>query len=299
MREDEQIQERWTRVDGLPVRYFAAGEGPPLLLLHGNGDSAVSWRWVLPALARTHRVYAPDLPDFGDSGKPGTDAPPTFFARFAARFLDTLGVTSAAVAGNSLGGLAALHLALTTPDRVTALALVDSAGLGWSLNPALAALALPGYGEWAMAWSKTPLGTVQRAWWRGAFLFANPERVPAAWLAEQDRLALLPGFLEATLAALRAVTGPGIQRDVLLARLPELTMPTLIVWGTDDRLFPVCQAHAAVTRLRQGRLALIPDCGHLPHVERPAEFVAALRAFLLEHDAARVVPADLAAWAAG
>ena len=66
MRVDEQNID----VDGLPVRYLVAGEGPPLVLLHALGESALDWRWVLPALARTNRVYAVDLPGFGYSGAP-------------------------------------------------------------------------------------------------------------------------------------------------------------------------------------------------------------------------------------
>lgn len=276
------VEERRIVVAGLSTRYLAAGDGPPLVLLHGDGDSAVSWRWVLPHLARTHRVYAPDLPGFGDSAKPPADYSPAFFASFVAAFLDTLGHARAVVAGNSLGGLVALRLALGDPARVTALGLVNSAGLGRAVNPGLLPLILPGGGELAIAWSKTPLGAEQRAWWRATLLFARPERVPAAWLAEQDRLARLPGFLEATVVSLRAVFDLGGQREVLLEQLPRLPMRTLVVWGRDDLVFPEGQARAAVERLQQGSLALIPDCGHLPHVERPDLFAAALGRFLDE-----------------
>jgi 4,5:9,10-diseco-3-hydroxy-5,9,17-trioxoandrosta-1(10),2-diene-4-oate hydrolase len=90
----------------------------------------------------------------------------------------------------------------------------------------------------------------------------------------------LPGFLEAALAALRAQIDLGGQREVLLDRLSHLEMPTLVVWGTFDRIFPKSQAQEAVARLKQGSLELIPDCGHLPHVERPDIFVSALNRFL-------------------
>jgi 4,5:9,10-diseco-3-hydroxy-5,9,17-trioxoandrosta-1(10),2-diene-4-oate hydrolase len=98
--------------------------------------------------------------------------------------------------------------------------------------------------------------------------------------AEQCRLARSPGYLEAVVAALRAQIDTGGQREVLLDRLPRLQMPTLIVWGASDRVFPESQAREAVARLEQGSLELIPDCGHLPHVERPDAFVAALGRFL-------------------
>jgi 2-hydroxy-6-oxonona-2,4-dienedioate hydrolase len=139
---------------------------------------------------------------------------------------------------------------------------------------------LPGYGELLSGWGKTPPGAAQRAWLRVPLLFAHPERVPPEWFKEQYRLAQLPGFVEATVAALRAQVDLGGQREVLLDRLPRLEIPTLVVWGTSDRIFPISQARDAVARLRQGSLEIIPDCGHLPHVERPDLFVAALNRFL-------------------
>ena len=91
---------------------------------------------------------------------------------------------------------------------------------------------------------------------------------------------LLPGFLEAELAALRAQAYLGGQREVLLDRLPSLEMPTLVVWGTSERVLPTSQAREAFARLREGSLELIPNCGHLPHVEQPDRFVAILDRFL-------------------
>ena len=276
------VEERRVEVQGLPTRYLAAGEGPPLVLLHALGESALDWRWVLPALTRTHSVYAPDLPGFGDSAKPLVDYSPTFFARFISGYLDALGLERAAVAGNSLGGLVALSLALSEPERVSALGLIDSAGLGRTVTYALRAPTLPGYGELTIAWSRTPPGATQRAWTRTPLLFAHPGSVPPEWIKEQYRLAQQPGFLEAALAALRAQVDLRGQREVLLDRLSGLEMPTLVVWGVSDRVFPVSQAREATARLREGSLALIPACGHLPHVERPDRFVGALGRFLGE-----------------
>src|SRR5919206_3948816 len=111
------VEEQNIDVGGLPVRYLTAGEGPPLVLLHALGESAHDWQWVLPGLANTHRVYAPDLPGFGESAKPLDDYSPAFFARFVAAFLDALEIERTVVAGNSLGGIIALRLALSEPAR--------------------------------------------------------------------------------------------------------------------------------------------------------------------------------------
>src|SRR3712207_5591891 len=124
-------EEYTTEVQGLPTRYLTAGTtGPPLVLLHGVGANAFDWQWVMPALAGTHHVYAPDLPGSGGSVKPLTDYSPAFFTSFVVAFLDTLGVDRAAVVGNSMGGLVGLRLALGEPERVRALAWFRAAAWG-------------------------------------------------------------------------------------------------------------------------------------------------------------------------
>jgi pimeloyl-ACP methyl ester carboxylesterase len=270
------IEAQTVEVDGLSIRYLTVGEGQPLVLLHGAGDNALDWRWVMPALAASYRVYAPDLPGSPDSARPAGEYSPTFFERFTAGFLDALGIERAVFIGNSLGGLIALRLALSQPARVTALVLVDSAGLGRAVNPAFTSVNVPGLAEAAMPFWRTPIGACQRAWGRTALLFAHPASAPREWIAEQCRLALSSGYLEAHLTVLRALVSPLGQREVLVARLSELEIPTLVLWGARDRVFPESQAIEAVSHLQEGSLALIPDCGHMPHVECPDHFMDAL-----------------------
>jgi pimeloyl-ACP methyl ester carboxylesterase len=186
--------------------------------------------------------------------------------------VDALDIGRATFVGNSLGGLLALRLALSEPARVDALVLVDSAGFGRAVNPAFTSVNVPLLGEAAIPFWRTAVGAYQRAWGRTALLFAHPPgSVPREWLAEQCRLARSPGYLEAHLTALRT----------LVNRLGLLEMPTLVVWGERDRVFPRSQAKRAAARLREGSLALIPECGHMPHVECPDRFLAALDGFLL------------------
>ena len=276
-------EEQYTEVEGLPTRYLTAGTtGTPLVLLHGVGDNAFDWRWVMLALARTHRFYAPDLPGSGGSAKPLTDYSPAFFTRFVGAFLDALGVDRATVVGNSLGGLVGLRLALAEPERVTALGLVSSAGLGREVTYALRSMAMSGSGKLSVAWGKRRPGAVQRALGRAALVFARPRSAPRKWIKEQYRLARLPGFLEAQLATLHAQVGLKGQREVLVDRLAQLERPTMIVWGTRDRVIPYSHAKEAASRLREGYLELIPECGHLPQVEQPERFVSGLRRFLSE-----------------
>src|SRR3712207_6114013 len=102
------VKKRDVEVEGLPIRYLTAGTGPPLVLLHGAGDNALDWRWVMPDLAAPHRVYAPDLPGSPDSARPAVDCSPAFFERFVTAFVDALEIGPAALVGNSLGGLISL-----------------------------------------------------------------------------------------------------------------------------------------------------------------------------------------------
>jgi 2-hydroxy-6-oxonona-2,4-dienedioate hydrolase len=273
------VEEQNVEVGGLPIRYLSAGEGPPLVLLHGAGDNALDWWWVLPALARTHHVYAPDLPGSDDSAKPAADYSPAFFEGFVSGFVDALGIGRATFVGSSLGGLIALQLALSDPARIDALVLADSAGLGRTINPLFTSVNVPGLGEAAIPLWRTPAGAYQRAWARAMLLFAHPGRVPREWLMEQCRLAQSPGYLQAHLTALRAQVRPWGQHEMLVDRLSLLEMPTLIVWGTRDRVFPKFQAQDAVACINEGYLELIPDCGHLPHIECPEPFVAAVERF--------------------
>ncbi len=268
-------------VDGISTGYLTAGAGgPPLVLLHGVGTSAGEWAWVLPALARDNLVYAIDLPGYDGSGEP-SDYSSAFTARFVASFLDAVGVERDVVfVGSSFGGLAALHLALSEPERVRALVLANSAGLDRAVSPFLANLALPRGVEPLASWHRTPPGGAQRAFVRASLLFARSWQIPLKWLTGQYRLSRLPRFPRTELAALRTAINPAGQREVFVDRLPDLRMPTLIVWGTEDRVFPVWHGTGAAARLANGSLELVPNCGHLPHVEQPERFVSILGEFV-------------------
>lgn len=266
----------------LSIEYLTAGEGTPLLLLHGVGDSAYSWQWIIPILASNHRIYAPSLPGFGMSTKGLAEYSPEFFASFITAFLDTLGLEKVSIVGNSLGGLVALRFALAAPKRVAALTLIDSAGLGREISLAMRLLTLPGMGKITATLYRTSIGARLWSLAMAMLLFANPTKVPRVWLERLNQMARDPNYLEATVATVKSGNTLAGQKEheILLDQLSRLTMPTLVIWGESDRLVPSRQAQAASTRLAQGKVVVLPNCGHVPQLEQPERVGEILSEFL-------------------
>lgn len=264
---------------GLQARYLSAGSGRPVILLHALGEDSSQWLAVLRALAPHYRLFALDLPGLAGMGRPPRYTS-EWFASFLAAFIEDVTSGEVALVGNSFGGLVALKLALSQRECVAALGLVASIGLGVEVSPLLQLPTLPGVGEMGALWTNNPLGRAQLLVARSALVFGDPRRVPAAWLAQQANLVRRPGFVAGVLAALRAEVDLYGQRDVVVDELPRLDVPTLVVWGDRDQVVPIAHGQRAAARLPQGSLDVLPGCGHLPPVEQPESFVAALQAFL-------------------
>ncbi len=275
------MEVRSETVDGRAVEYVVAGSGPPLVLLHGDGESARDWQWVMPALSAAHRVYALSLPGHGGSA-PAESYTPESIAGWVSTVLDALDMQRVSLGGNSIGALVALHVTLDQPARIEHLVMLDSAGLGRVVNPILAMETAPGLGEAAIGATLLPGGAQLRAAARAPVLLAQPWRAPAGWWSDQVRWGSHRSVLEAAVAAKRAVLDVAGQRHVVLDRLAEVQVPTLVLWGVLDKVLPFTQGEAAVRRLRHGRLHLVPDAGHLVHIERPDAVSAAMLAFLAE-----------------
>jgi pimeloyl-ACP methyl ester carboxylesterase len=278
------VQTRLTSVDGRAVEYLVAGDGPVVVLLHGDGETARDWRWVMPGLAAAgHRVLALSLPGHGGSASADSYAQEDL-ADWLASVLEALGLDRAMVIGNSIGALMGLHLTLSRPDLVERLVLVDSAGLGRLVNPVLAAETMPRLGEAAIAMSLMPGGGPLRAAVRSVNLFGQPWRAPAGWWLDQFRWGSAPALLHASVECKRAILGAAGQHHVLIGRLGEVRVPTLVLWGLLDKVVPFTHGLAAAKRLPNGRFQLLLGCGHMPHVECPKAFVAAVLRFRAERE---------------
>ncbi|WP_332897504.1 alpha/beta fold hydrolase [Haladaptatus sp. CMSO5] len=259
------------------VRYFEAGEGPPVVLLHGIGlDAAtVSWRHTIPALAETHRVYALDFPGHGESEKPRRCYTTAYYREVLSAFLDELDIDAPTLVGISMGGAVALGHALE--EAVEKLVLVDSHGLGrdapWRL-PASMALWTPGFGPlWWAGTTSTHLSVRESL--RGFTTNRSSEFVNDVFDAASD-----PAVGETLSSWQRSEFLFNGFLTNYVDELAEVDVPTLVVHGEDDPLFPVRWSVRAAEEIQESTLSVFEDCGHWPPRERPAAFNEVIRAFL-------------------
>lgn len=243
------------------IHVVERGAGPAVVLVHGLGDDIRTWQATIDALAPTNRVIAFDMIGHGQSAKPPLNYRPATFADFLLGALDELRIERATFVGNSLGGWAAVLAALRRPDRVDRLVLVDSAGFA---NQPIPAVMDPG--------SLEDCRELLR------WLFVDPKFADDPALAEE---VLKTRVRSSDGSTIRAVMHSIAQnRDVLDGRLGGLRLPVLVVWGAQDQLIPVTSGERFAREIAGSRLAVIPQCGHVPQLERPTEFVGLLREFL-------------------
>jgi pimeloyl-ACP methyl ester carboxylesterase len=288
---DWRAHQRWLVIDGQPVNTIELGgdgdrdsPAPALVFVHGLSGSWPNWLEQLPVFAAERRVIAMDLPGFGHSPMPAQEISIAGYARLLDRLLGELGIDAAAVVGNSMGGFIAAELAIAYPQRVERLVLVSAAGVSTTAQgqPGVARMApilrrletvLAGGGAWVASKSDT---VARRPRLRDATLnvvVRHPDRLPAALAAEQLRGAGKPGFVQ----ALQALLDYDIRE-----RLPQIACPTLIVWGSSDRLITVKDADVFAELIPNSRKVVFEDTGHVSMLERPAAFNALLRDFLAE-----------------
>lgn len=278
----------WTRIDWRPqireaqvqgrrLRYLDRGSGPAVLLVHGLGGAWTTWLENIPLLSAENRVIAVDLPGFGGSEPPPPDSGIDVYSDALAALLDRVGVETALVVGHSLGGLVSCRLALTHPDRVRALVLVNAGGV--AMGRAQLAAIVRGFLAFNVVFSRPGAmrAFARRPRLRRALLsgfLRNPGAMGPELASETLPLMAAPGFETAVRAGAEAAGDPGVER---------IAAPTLLLWGRHDRVLTLAQAEALVSTLPDGRLEVVEEAAHCPMFERPAEFNAALGAFAREH----------------
>jgi len=252
------------------------GEGPPVLFIHGSGPGVsawANWRLVLPVLAATRRVIAPDMAGFGFTERvPGTSYAMDAWVQQAMDLLDALDIERADVVGNSFGGALALALAIRAPHRVRRLVLMGSVGVPFAITPGLDAV-----------WGYTPSFEHMR---RIMDVFAFDRTLVTDELAQlRYEASIRPGFQEAFGAMFPAPR----QRWVDAMASPEaairgLPYETLLIHGREDQVIPLTTSLTLSEWIPNSQLHVFGRCGHWTQIEHSARFVRLVGDFLAEAD---------------
>ncbi len=273
---------------GLQLFFYDAGppDAPPLLLVHGLGDEADSWRHLVESLGRQFRVLAPDLPGFGRSDRPRRPYSIRFLRDTMLALMDALTVERTIIAGSSLGALLAQLIALQQSPRVSKLVLLDGSLVVVKQQLGLRGLLflVPGLGEGLYNnLRRNPdqaYATLQSYY---AHLDAMPPADRRFLFHRVNQRVWSDGQRRAYLSTLRQTARWALRRQRQWAqRLPQLTIPTLVIWGEQDQILPVENAHALLQVQPSATLVVIPDAGHLPHQEQPESVLHAINSFLVE-----------------
>jgi pimeloyl-ACP methyl ester carboxylesterase len=243
------------------IHYLVAGEGPPLLIVHGVAMRGSDLAPLFRTLSQHHRIYVPDLLGYGDSDKPrGSDYSVTTQANVVRGFMDAVKLEQPDVMGVSMGGWIALRIAAEQPERIRRLVLVSSAGFEF----------------------RTSLNEL-------SFSARNIPELQASLAMQTDRAHMIPMFVLrdilrvskrkawVTRAAMRSML---TRRDLLDRKLQRVRMPVLLVWGTRDRIIPFTLAARMQQEMPQARLVSLGGCGHLAIIECREEALPPIVEFL-------------------
>jgi pimeloyl-ACP methyl ester carboxylesterase len=289
------VRAHYRRIHGYRRAFRTAGSGPPLLLLHGIGDTSQTWSRVMPILAAHYTVIAPDLLGHGLSDKPRADYAISAYACGMRDLLAVLDIDAATVVGHSLGGGVAMQFAYQFPERCERLVVVSSGGVGREVHPLLRLAAGPA------AEVVLPIATAAPVRWAVRRSASLLKRLPIASLGEDTDYVIsrYDGLASARSrsAFLRTLRAGVDLRGQVITMLDRCYLaaglPTLIVWGTEDPVIPVRHARIAHEAMPGSQLQLFEGAGHFPHRDDPVRFANVLHEFI----ASTVPPEfDVAQW---
>lgn len=259
------------RSEAIATTYVHQGQGqPPILLLHGFDSSVLEFRRLLPRLAEQTQTWAVDLLGFGFTERPDNLEISTVAIRqHLYQFWETAIRQPVILVGASMGGAAAIDFALAFPDMVEKLVLIDSAG--YRSGPALGKALIQPLGHWATEKFLRKPSVRQKISEKAYFnpVFASPDAQRCAALHLD-----CPNWSKALISFTRS----GGYRSVR-SHLAQLQLPTLILWGASDRILGTKDAECFHRAIPGSKLIWIPDCGHVPHLEKPDEIATAILEF--------------------
>ncbi|HEY0321275.1 MAG TPA: alpha/beta fold hydrolase [Pyrinomonadaceae bacterium] len=259
--------EKEVRIYGQKIRYVEAGSGPTVILLHGLGGNSANWILNINQLAAKYRVIVPDQVGFGQSDKPLINYRVGTYVDFLDRLYSELKIERATLVGNSMGGWIAALYTIAHPERVERLVLVDAAGFAPPKDFDVKQLSglNPSTREGMRELASRVIYNKQ--------IYATDEAID---LMLAQRMAAGDGY---TIQSL--IESIARREDMLDGRLSAIRKPTLLIWGKQDGLTPLAEFGERFKREIAGaELIVFDQCGHVPQVEKAAEFNAALLKFL-------------------
>jgi len=266
-------------IDGVHTRYYKAGAGDPVLLIHGVGVTADSWCRVLGPLSRGSTLVAPDLlgSGFTEPGRYTGGPPHEAMLDHLEALIEKLGWERFTLVGSSFGAVLSTLLYFRLRERVSKLVLVSSGSMLMGAVD-LVQMYRRSYANGRMALEDPSFESCRR---RLANIFYDAAAIPEAFVLQQLTSNALPSALPAFEQRLRGMQDLEAMRTfTVVDRLEEIAIPTLAVWGRQDPRGPYALAEQHIPRIAGARLVAFDRCGHLPHLEQSEAFVETVREFL-------------------
>ncbi len=250
------------------IAYLDVGAGPPVVLIHGFGGSMWQWEQQQHTLSQHFRILTLDLPGAGLSDKPEIDYRPDQMLDFFVGFMDAVKIQQATLVGNSMGAGLAIGMALAHPTRVAKLVLID--GLPQHVMEKLTSPSV-----------RRALETTAPSWLVsfGNMLFGglmiesvlkeivhDPALLTPAVIERSNRNRQLPGLIKPIMTVRENLP---LWESGFATRVGEITHPTLVIWGEEDRVFPIAVGEELHQTIKGSRFIRIPKAGHIPQWERP------------------------------
>jgi pimeloyl-ACP methyl ester carboxylesterase len=264
---------------GIKINYYQAGQGPPVILLHGFGACTYTWRYLAPVLARDHRVFALDLKGYGLSDKPDDGKyAVSDQADMVAAFIRSQDLHDLVVIGHSMGGGVTLmtyfKVRQDNPARIKKLVLIDSAGYPQKM-------------PWFIRFARIPLINVIGSWLVSPRFathmvlrkcYYHKDKITDEQIDTYAYYGSLPGAREAVMATAQQIVPEDI--EAVTARYKTISVPVLIIWGAEDEVVPLSVGKKFKRDIPNSELVILPKCGHIPPEEAWQKTNKIVEAFL-------------------
>jgi pimeloyl-ACP methyl ester carboxylesterase len=264
---------------GIKINYYEAGQGPPVILLHGFGACAYTWRFLIPALAAHHRTITLELKGYGLSDKPRDEKYRlSDQADMVVEFIRPRDLHDLVVMGHSMGGGLALmtyfKLREEDPGRIKRLVLIDSAGYPQKLPWFIRMAKIPGLNAVVSRLLSPRFATTLVL----KKCYYNKDKITEEQIDTYAYYGSLPGASEALMETARQIVPGNV--EAVIARYKTISVPVLIVWGAEDEVVPLKVGRNFKRDIPDSELAVIPKCGHTPLEEEPQETRRIIEDFL-------------------